>query len=338
MGEETKTTQANIDAIVNGIMARSAQFHARPGDSLADFFAKLRALLDHDVDNARENGLDVAALEEQGALNIGLARQTLADIAHNLADTEATRANRDNLLAGEAWPGRAELLKDYSEQLNKLELERLGTAVFVQWTIAQVRVCQWEKMGAEYAIERVVEPVIRGTDGQDPEAKETLRHIRQDPRKTDKFLAELRRAVDIKAAVDDHDARTTAALAGQGATMEGLAAKVAATCNEAREQLPGYVTAGMAARALCRTFASAKLDPEATATQLRQRLRKAKGLDVITRDNRGTKAYSIPDVRDIVKAHCAASRKTGGMDPSDVSRFLSELTDIPGRVRNPEET
>ena len=213
MGEETKTTQVNIDAIVNGIMARSAQFHARPGDILADFFAKLRALLDHDVDNARENGLDVGALEGQGALNIGLARQTLADIAHNLADTEATRSARDNILAREAWPGRAELLKDYSEQLNKLELERLGTAVFVQGTIAQVRACQWEKMGAEYAIERVVAPVIRGTDGLDPEAKETLRRILQDPRKTDKFLAELRHAVGIKAAVDAHAAQSTADLA-----------------------------------------------------------------------------------------------------------------------------
>ena len=180
---------------------------------LRAFFDGLQKRLDHDVDNARENGLDVGALEEQGALNIGLARRLLADIAFNLADTEATRANRDNLLAGEAWPGRAELLKDYGEQLNELEIMRLGDAVFVQATIARLRACQWEKMGAEYAIERVVAPVIRGTDGLDPEAKETLRHILQDPRKTDKFLAELRRAVDIKAAVDAHAAQSTADLA-----------------------------------------------------------------------------------------------------------------------------
>lgn len=174
---------------------------------LRAYFDGLEKRLEHAVKNARGNGLDVDALEARGVLRIGLARQTLADIAFNLADTEATRANRDNLLAGDAWTGRAELLKDYSEQLNKLELDRLEAVAFVQWTIARLRAHQWEKMGAEYAIDRVVTPVIRGTDGQDPEAKETLRHIRQDPRKTDKFLAELRRAVDIKAAVDGVDAK-----------------------------------------------------------------------------------------------------------------------------------
>lgn len=144
--------------------------------------------------------------------------------------------------------------------------------------------------------------------------------------------------LDTSAKITDHDARTTADHREHDTKLEGMDAKVTATRNEAREQLPGRVTAGMAAAALCKAFASAKLDPEATATKLRQRLRKAKLKDVITLDNRGTKAYRIADVLDIVKAHCAASRKPGSMDPGDASRFLAELTDIPGRVRNPEET
>ncbi|MDQ0290645.1 hypothetical protein [Oligosphaera ethanolica] len=151
-------------------------------------------------------------------------------------------------------------------------------------------------------------------------------------RKTFSMLSDMRREHA------DHDARTTAEHREHDTKLEGMDAKVTATRNEAREQLPGRVTAGMAAAALCKAFASAKLDPEATATKLRQRLRKAKLKDVITLDNRGTKAYRIADVLDIVKAHCAASRKPGSMDPGDVSRFLAELTDIPGRVRNQEET
>lgn len=201
---------------------------------LRAYFDGLEKRLEHAVKNARGNGLDVDALEARGVLHIGLARRGLAGIARNLAATEATQANRDKLLTGEAWPGSAALLEDYRRRLEKLELERLEIVSFIQERITQIRAYQWEKMGAEEANDLVYTVLRTGADSVKPAALTIMADVLQDPETPPRLLGELKAKTDLAAKLD----KQRAALADLATQTSAEHREQGATLADTRDRLP----------------------------------------------------------------------------------------------------
>ena len=178
-------------------------------NGLLEFFNNLHKRLEHDVTNAKENGLDVDRLEGQGLLSIAMARWILFDIIErNLPTTENTMANRDNLLSGEAWAGSTDLLEEYNKKLEKLEIERLEAASFAHYAIKQVGDYQWEKMGAEGALDTLLKrPLRTGFETVNSVELKIMGDILQDSAEPQRILDELKHKTNLRTALAEHDAK-----------------------------------------------------------------------------------------------------------------------------------